>query len=51
MRSFQKLYHKKNLHEDIVRPDLEFQVNGYKYYIDVVYSIDDDVKTAFDRKV
>ena len=30
---------------------MEFQVNGYKYYIDVVYSRDDGVKTAFDRKV
>ena len=40
-----------NLHEDIVRPDLEFQVNVYKYYIDIVYSRDDGVKTAFDRKV
>ena len=40
-----------NLHEDIVRPDIEFQVNGYKYYTDVVYSRADGVKTAFDRKV
>lgn len=42
----------KNMQEDSKKkPDIEFNLHGILYYIDVVYAADDKLDTAFQTKI